>query len=76
MRFGRAWPGSLDAYKFVSGIPIIGTVVVVVGTLLGFGTLLCTTLGLLAVALDTGGSVWFLVATWRDASLWDEPSVG
>ena len=64
--------GSLDTYKFVSGIPIIGTVVVVVGTVLGFGTLLCTALGLLAVVLDTGGSVWLLAATWRDSSLWDE----
>lgn len=23
------------------------------------------------VGIDTGGSVWFLVATWKDTSLWD-----
>jgi hypothetical protein len=63
--------GSLDAYKFVSGVPMLGTLVVVIGTVLGFGTLLCTVLGLFAVVLDTGGSVWVLVATWRDVSLWD-----
>lgn len=65
--------GSFDAYKHVSGIPIIGTVVIVVGAILGFGSALCAVLGLVAMALDTGGSVWFLVATWRDVSLWDEP---
>ena len=64
--------GAFDAYKHVSGIPIIGTLVIVVGAVLGFGSALCSALGLVAMALDTGGSVWFLVATWRDVSLWDD----
>ena len=64
--------GSFDEYKHVSGIPIIGTVVVVVGASLGFGDALCSVLGLVTIALDTGGSVWLLVATWRDASFWDD----
>src|SRR5689334_20883855 len=64
--------GSFDEYKNVSGIPIVGTVVVVVGAILGFGSFLCSALGLVAMALDTGGSVWFLVATWRDVSFWDD----
>jgi hypothetical protein len=66
--------GSFDEYKHVSGIPIVGTVVVVVGAILGFGSALCSALGLVAMALDTGGSVWFLIATWRDQSLWDDPA--
>jgi hypothetical protein len=72
LRYRRA-TGSLDAYRHVSGLPMVGTVAVVVGTLLGFGSALCAALGLLAVGIDTGGSVWFLIATWRDASLWDRP---
>lgn len=70
MLFARA-RGSLDGYRHVSGIPIFGTLVVVAGGLLGFGSALCAALGLAAVALDTGGSAWFVVATWRDTSLWD-----
>ena len=69
----RRTRGSLENYKHVSGIPLVGTVLVVVGAVLGFGSALCAGLGLLAVALDTGGSVWFLIATWKDSSLWDRP---
>jgi hypothetical protein len=68
--YGRK-KGSLDGYNHVSGLPVIGSVLVVIGTVVGFGSALCVVLGLLAVALDTGGSVWFLVATWKDSSLWD-----
>ena len=57
--------------KHVSGVPVIGSVLVVIATMIGFGSALCAALGLLAVALDTGGSVWFLIATWNDSSLWD-----
>ncbi len=63
--------GSLDGYRYVSGLPIIGTVLVVIGALLGFGELAVAALGLVVMAADTGGSVWFLISTWRDASLWD-----
>lgn len=63
--------GSLDGYRHVSGLPMVGTLVVVVGALMGFGSALCAALGLLAVGIDPGGSVWFLIATWKDASLWD-----
>lgn len=63
--------GSLAGYKHVSGFPMVGTFVVVVGTLLGFGSAPCAVLGLVAMALDTGGTVWFVIATWKDAWLWD-----
>jgi hypothetical protein len=67
----RRTKGTLDGYKHVSGFPMLGSLLVVVGTLVGFGSALCAALGLLVVALDTGGSVWFLIATWKDSSLWD-----
>jgi hypothetical protein len=58
-------------YKNVSGIPIIGSVLIALGTLFGFGSIGSSLLGLTAFALDTGGSGWFLWATWKDSSLWD-----
>lgn len=64
--------GSGERYRHVSGIPIVGTLAVLVGSVLGFGSAPCAAVGLVAVAIDTGGSVWFLVATWRDPSFWDE----
>ncbi len=67
----RRAKGSLDNYTHVSGLPMIGTLVVVAGAVLAFGSALCAGLGLLAIGLDTGGSVWFLIATWKDTSLWD-----
>lgn len=65
--------GSLDGCKHISGLPLIGSLVVVAGAVIGFGSGLCVALGLIAFGLDLGGSVWFLVATWRDSSLWDRP---
>lgn len=56
----------------VSGFPVIGTIIVVVGALLGFGCTACAALGLIAVAFDTGGAPWFLAATWNDAALWND----
>ena len=62
--------GTLDGFKYISGFPALGTVLVVVGSLLGFGSLACAVLGLLALVLDKGGIPWFVAATWRDDSFW------
>jgi hypothetical protein len=64
--------GSLEQYRFVSGIPGVGTILVVVGGLLGFGSVATASVGLAAILLDTGGSIWFLLATWNDSSFWDD----
>jgi hypothetical protein len=61
----RRATGSLDGFRHVSGLPMVGTLLVVVGALIGFGSALCAVLGLLAVGIDTGGSVWFFIATWK-----------
>jgi hypothetical protein len=63
--------GSRDGYRHVSGFPLIGTVLVLIGAALGFGEIPTAILGLVVMSVDTGGSVWFLIATWRDASFWD-----
>ena len=63
--------GSMDGYRHVSGIPIIGTLLLSIGALLGFGSIGSALIGIGAFVLDTGGSVWFVIATWRDRSFWD-----
>jgi hypothetical protein len=64
--------GSMDGYRHTSGIPIFGNLLVVIGGVVGFGDWRTASVGLVALALDTGGLPWFLIATWRDRSLWDE----
>ncbi len=63
--------GSLEQYRHVSGVPGLGTILVVVGGLLGFGSVVTASVGLAAILLDTGGSFWFLLTTWKDSSFWD-----
>ena len=67
----RLLHGSMDGFRHVSGIPMIGTLLVVLGGVFGFGAVGTALLGLACIGFDTGGSVWFLIATWRDGSLWD-----
>lgn len=66
--------GSNERYRHISGAPLIGTLLVVAGAVIGFGSVVPAAVGLAAVAFDTGGSIWFLIATWQDSSLWDTPS--
>jgi len=63
--------GSLDGIPHVSGAPIVGTLLVLLGGVFGFGAICTSLIGILALTLETGGAPWFLIATWRDASLWD-----
>jgi len=63
--------GSIERYRHVSGIPIVGTLLVAVGGLSGFGGVVPALVGIAAMLLDTGGSFWFLLATWGDSSFWD-----
>jgi hypothetical protein len=62
----------MEKYRNVSGLPLIGTLLVLAGGVLGFGTLIPTILGMVAILLDTGGPFWFLITTWQDTSLWDK----
>jgi hypothetical protein len=57
-------------YQHVSGVPIIGTILVTIGAALAFGAMGSALIGLCAFALDTGGTGWFVFRTWRDRSLW------
>jgi hypothetical protein len=63
---------SRSDYQHISGLPLIGTLLVVVGGIIGFCDWRVAALGTLVLVLDFGGLPWFLVATWRDRWLWDE----
>lgn len=63
--------GSYDFYRHVSGIPIVGTILVVVGGLVGFGGVVSAFVGIAVMLIDTGGSFWLLLATREDSSFWD-----
>lgn len=63
--------GSMAGYRFDSGLPMIGTLFIVVAGMVGFGEALTALIGLAALALDTGGAPWFLIATWHDRGFWD-----
>ncbi|MGO8764840.1 MAG: hypothetical protein ACLQSR_06855 [Limisphaerales bacterium] len=58
-------------YKRVSGLPVIGSILVILGTLFSFGSIGTAILFLIIFLIDTGGSMWFLIATWKDSGLWD-----
>lgn len=67
----RRQRGSLDGYRYVSGLPLVGTLFQVAGCLIAFGSPTVGLLGGLAGLLDVGGVPWFLVLTWQDRSLWE-----
>jgi hypothetical protein len=67
----RMLRGSMDGFRQISGIPMIGSLLVVLGGVFGFGAVGTALLGLACIGFDTGGSLWFLLSTWRDSSLWD-----
>ena len=64
--------GSLEGLRNVSGVPLLGTCLIVLGGVFGFGDWRSAAIGLVALALDTGGLPWIAIATWHDRSFWDE----
>jgi hypothetical protein len=68
----RLRQGATQGYRHISGFPLIGTLLIVAGAIINFGSVPTAVLGLITIILDTGGAVWFLHCTWRDSSLWDE----
>ena len=75
LSFGRGWLHMArgrdpSSHRHVSGLPMIGTILAVAGYLASFGSIATTALGLAVLAIDTGGTPWFLAATWNDESLW------
>ncbi len=63
--------GAMQGCRNVSGLPLVGTLFVVFGGVVGFGDWRTAALGLVVLALDLCGLPWVLIATWRDTSVWD-----
>jgi hypothetical protein len=59
----RRQRGTIDGIPNISGFPLIGTIMVILGGVFGFGAIGTALLGLIAVLLDPGGAPWFLVCT-------------
>ena len=62
--------GSYDGYKFVSGFPIVGTVIGIAALVLCGSNWLTIFAVLVIFTLDTGGLPWSIFSTWNDRSLW------
>jgi hypothetical protein len=76
LAFVRPWlfkrrHGSLEDCRFISGLPMIATLVVVLTVLADFGVRAVAVAALAILAVDTGGLPWFLITTWRQRELWD-----
>ena len=63
--------GGMKGYRSASGIPMIGTLFMCIGTLLSFGSFSVALTGMIVFVIDTGGPGWLVFATWRESSLWD-----
>jgi hypothetical protein len=60
---------SRDSYKYVSGLPLIGGLVLIGAWLLPPSLWLSLATALLML-LDTGGIFWVVVTVWSDPSFW------
>jgi hypothetical protein len=61
----------MEGYRFVSGIPAVGTLLLLIPGIVGFGATGTVVLLLAILLVDTGGLHWFVFMTWRDRGLWD-----
>lgn len=68
----RRCQGAGEGYRFVSGLPIVGNLLVVGGCFVAFGSGLVGSCGLLVALADPDGLAWFPIRTWRYTSLWDD----
>lgn len=66
---------SMEGYRFISGIPGVGTILVVVGILAEFQYMPSAIIGLVITIFDCGGLPWFLVCTWKQEALWDDKNM-
>ena len=71
--FGRPISFGVRSTRNVSVIPLIGTVLICIGLVAGFGAIGTAVMGIVAFALDTGSTGWFAICTWKDRGLWDAP---
>ncbi len=61
--------GSEEDYKFVSGIPLVGVLVLLGMALLPINTYI-TLASIALIVMDTGSVTWFVISIWGDDSMW------
>lgn len=66
----RLFGGKDAEYQWVSGIPLFG-ILSVLGLVMIPKSGWLSLLALLFLLIDTGGIQWFVIATWKDDSLWN-----
>lgn len=64
--------GSMKGFRSVSGIPLIGTIAVMLGIIFSWGHIYSAIVGAVISVIDSGGGPIFLVVTWHDRSFWGE----
>jgi hypothetical protein len=65
--------GSLAGQRTVLPLPILCTLLGIIGSTVGFGSIACAMMGVLAMLLDTGGAGWYAFLTWDSPEFWDDP---
>jgi len=63
--------GSMEGYRFRSGLSLVGTVLLTAGCIVAFGDRETGSVALLAALIDPGGSLWIPFLTWKQHDLWD-----
>src|SRR5207249_11785267 len=62
---------SLEGYRYVSGFPVIGTILVTLALLASAGSKPIAAFPPSALAIDTGGLPWFFASTCYDERSWN-----
>jgi hypothetical protein len=57
-------------YRWISGLPLFGTVLLVIGFFAMLPFSYSTLLAVVLLTIDTAGPLWFVMTTWHDDSLW------
>jgi len=63
--------GSMESYKFVSGLPLIPALMIVFSAIHLTPLIWPCVVASILLLVDTGGPLWFLIATWKDDSFWN-----
>jgi len=68
--YSRRHHGSPEGYKFISGIPLVGTVLSTIGVLTSWGAWPVAAASLALLLIDTGGALYLQVVLVKDRALW------
>jgi hypothetical protein len=63
--------GSMDGYKHDSGIPLVGTLLILFYSIIKFPQAEMSIYLTIFLLADMTGPLWFVIFTWKDKSLWE-----